>query len=138
MAVAGDADLEDIFQQQRQQPGARFAAEDRAVETGGQQVGDSADVVEVDMADDQGAQVGDGKLDLKRRLPLIRPLKQSAVDQDPLPVCQPQLVARAGDPIVATVMDNLIVHGYPPPLVDCLNKCNQLDTPMILLRSFQY
>jgi hypothetical protein len=64
-AVAGDADLEGVFEHQGEENGARLAAQDGSVESGGEQPGNAPDVVEMDVGDDQGADVSNRKIDLK-------------------------------------------------------------------------
>ena len=89
--VAGQADLQRVFQHQRQQCGGGFAAHDRPAKTGREQVRDTSDMVDVDMGDDQGADFVDGKTDFR---PVgagavtggFRALKQAAVDQHGLSV----------------------------------------------------
>jgi hypothetical protein len=53
LAVAREADLQGVFDHQRQQPGRGHGAEDRAPVAGGEQVRQAADVVDVHVGDDQ-------------------------------------------------------------------------------------
>ncbi|CAM4154196.1 hypothetical protein PSRE111525_27885 [Pseudomonas reidholzensis] len=59
LRLAADAKPEGIFEDQGQQFGGGLAAEDRALVTGGEQCRDAADVVEVDVGDDQRADAAD-------------------------------------------------------------------------------
>lgn len=56
-----DAEAVGVFEDQGQELGGGFAAEDWAAEAGGQECGDAADVVQVDMGDDQGLDAGGGE-----------------------------------------------------------------------------
>ena len=53
--VAGESDLQGIFEDQRQQHRRGLAADDRPAITGRQQPGDAPDMVDVHVADDQRA-----------------------------------------------------------------------------------
>jgi len=61
--VAGETDLEGIFENQRQQRGGGLAADNRPAKSGRQQVGDAADMVDVDVRDDQRTDTIDGEGD---------------------------------------------------------------------------
>jgi hypothetical protein len=109
--VAGETDLEGVFEDQRQQGGGGLAADDRPAVSGGQQVGDAADMVDVDMTDDQRAHPIDGKGDGQ---PIsacafaggFSALEEAAVHQQGLSVGQAELVARAGDAINGAMVGN--------------------------------
>ncbi len=117
--VAGEADFQRIFEHHRQQQRRWLAAIDRPLETGGQQIRDAADVVDVHMGDDQGAQL----VDRERHLELVGPgavgrglsaLEQAAIDQHRLPVGQVQLMARPGHTAHRAVVGEADVHGVRP------------------------
>src|SRR5690606_24694276 len=61
--IPREADFQRVFQDLRQHDGRGFRANDRAVETGGEQVGDAAHVVDVHVGDDESADVIDGEID---------------------------------------------------------------------------
>src|SRR5690606_7326642 len=61
--IPREADFQGVFQNFREHDGGRFRANDRAVETGGQQIGNATNVVNVYVGDDQGADVIDGEID---------------------------------------------------------------------------
>jgi len=63
--IAGEADLEGVFQHQRQQLSRSGAAEDGAAVAGGEQIGQPPDVVDVHMRNDQGLDGGDREADLQ-------------------------------------------------------------------------
>lgn len=59
--VVGDAEAVGVFEDQGEELGGGFAADDRAAEAGGQEGGDAAYVVEVDVGDDEGLDAGGGE-----------------------------------------------------------------------------
>jgi hypothetical protein len=79
-SVTSKADLQGIFQDGRQEQGRGLTAKDWPFEPGREQVGEAANVVDVDVSDDQAAQVVYGKIDLERSVSLFT-LKDTAVNQ---------------------------------------------------------
>src|SRR5690606_8801365 len=63
--IPREADFQRVFQNFREHDGGRFRANDRAVETGGQQIGNATNVVNVNVGDDESADVIDGEIDGK-------------------------------------------------------------------------
>lgn len=95
--VKGNAEFESIFQHQRQLPGRRLAADDRAIETRGEQLGNTPYMVDVNMADQQGLDALDREVDFKAggRARLVT-LKQAAMDQQAVGNIKMKLVTGAG------------------------------------------
>jgi hypothetical protein len=109
--VAGETDLEGVFEDQRQQGGGSLAADDRPAVSGGQQVGDAADMVDMDMTDDQRAhpidRKGDGQPISACAFPGgFSPLEEAAVHQQGLSIGQAELVARPGHTINRAMVGN--------------------------------
>ncbi|MCY1295848.1 hypothetical protein D9M70_452080 [compost metagenome] len=103
LRVAAESELEGVFEDQRQQLCRGFAAEDRPLEAGGEQVGQAADVVDVHMGQQQGLERADVEVDsrLVGFAPALgggfRALEQAAVHQQAVLGVHVQLVAGAGD-----------------------------------------
>src|SRR5690606_1996469 len=103
LLVAADAEAEGVLQHDGQQLGGGLAAQDRAFEAGGQQPGDAADVVDVHVGGDQGANAVEGEVDgqVVGAGPAFdggfRALEQAAVDQQAVLVVHVELVAGASD-----------------------------------------
>ncbi|SEL61039.1 hypothetical protein SAMN05444515_12415 [Ectothiorhodospira marina] len=114
LLIAGEADLEGIFDHQGQQPGRGDGAEDGAGVAGGQQVGQSADVVDVHVGDHKRQDVvhGEGHAVLfEAVLALgILALEEATVDQQGPVGVQLQAVAAASDAGGAAVVGEL-GHG---------------------------
>jgi hypothetical protein len=88
--VAGESDLQGIFEDQRQQRRRGLAADDRPAITGRQQPGDAPDMVDVHVGDDQRAHPIDGEGDVQAFGPGafargFGALKQAAVHQHDCP-----------------------------------------------------
>src|SRR5690606_9482277 len=116
--VTAEAELEGILEYDGQQLGRRLAAQDRAFEAGGQQIGDASDMVDMDMGRNQRMNAIEGKFDIQSvcaGLALgrdFRTLKQPAVDQQAVLRVHVQLMAGASHAISRAVMENLgVVHG---------------------------
>src|SRR5690554_6239444 len=62
-AIPGKANLQGVFQDFREHDGGRFGTNDRAIKAGGEQVGNAAHVVDVNVGNHQGANVVDGEID---------------------------------------------------------------------------
>lgn len=96
---AGDAEAVGVFEDQRQEFRGGLAAQDRASVAGGQECGDAADVVEVDVGDDQGLDAGDGEIE-GGGLAVgggVGALFQAAVDQQAVGGVEVELMAGTGD-----------------------------------------
>lgn len=95
--VKCNAEFECIFQYQRQLPGRRLAADDQAIETRGEQLGNTPYMVDVNMADQQGLDALDREVDFKAggRARLVT-LKQAAMDQQAVGNIKMKLVTGAG------------------------------------------
>ena len=109
--IAREAHPQGILQDERQERGGRRRADDRSVEAGSQQIRDPADVVDVAVGDEERPDPTDIEIDLQppRRGPVTRnlgALEQAAVDQDRAALVELELVARAGDALDGTVVDD--------------------------------
>jgi hypothetical protein len=113
--VAGETDLEGVFDHQRQQAGRGRRTHNRPLKPGRQQIGQAPDVVDVDVGDDQGADVGDRKLDAVALqvapAPGLLALEQPAVHQQGVIGIELQAVATAGHAARAAVVDDVGRHG---------------------------
>ncbi len=105
--VTADGEPEGILQYDRQQPGGRFAAQDRPVEARCQQVRDTPDMVDVHVRHDQRLDTLDGEI--QRQLIFVPrfvvALKLPAVDQYAAVFVHPQLMTRAGHAFASAVVD---------------------------------
>lgn len=105
--VVGDAEAVGVFEDEGQEFCGGFAAQDRAVEACGQECGDAADMVEVDVGDDQGLDAGDVEADgggLGVARGCVGALFEAAVDQQAGGGVEVELVAGAGDAAGAAVV----------------------------------
>lgn len=117
-SIAGEADLEGIFQDHGQQFRRGLAAIDRAIETGGEQIGDAAYMVDMHMSNQHCLDVVHREIDFLavRSSAVWRTLialEQAAVDQHAAAIRQLQFVAGAGDALGGAVVQDfvaLLVH----------------------------
>src|SRR5690606_41387877 len=95
---------------------------DRPIEASGQEPGDAAHVINMDMGDDQGANTMDREIDVQ--IVGVRPaarrtvaaLEQTAVDQQAVLFVEHQFMCGAGDAVDRAVVKNVepVCHAFFP------------------------
>ena len=114
--VAGEPDFQRVLDDQRQQRSRRRSADDRTAETGREQIGQAANMVDMDMGDDQRTHIVERKLDLVASgLVATRcfgALEQAAVDQDRVVGIQLQPVTAPGGAVDSAVVEDVQGRGH--------------------------
>jgi len=108
--VTGEADFQGILENGWQEQCGGQAAENRPFEACGNQVGQAADVINVDVGNDQTTKMFDGKGDLQLFVSFFA-LKDPAIDQKAALFGDPQLVAGPGYTVLSAMVNELIARG---------------------------
>ena len=109
--VTGEADFQGVLENGWQEQGGGPAAENRPFEACGNQVGQAADVINVDVGNDQTTKMLDGKGDLQLLVRFFA-LKDAAIDQKAALFGDTQFVAGAGDAVVGAMVNELIARSF--------------------------
>lgn len=121
LLIATETQLEGVFEHDGQQFGRGLAAENRPLETGSQQIGNTPDVIDMHVGGDQGLDRIQEELDgpsIGRGFALgrgFRALEQAAVDQPAVLGAHQQLMAGAGHAVFGAVVEDVgVVHVIDP------------------------
>lgn len=109
--IPSDAESNGIFEHDRQELGGGGGTVDWFVETGFEEVGDSTDVIDVDVRQQKGIDAVEREVDFWGFSPFfgVAALKGSAIDKNGMVGVEVDLVAGTRDTEVAAVMRDL--HG---------------------------
>ena len=108
--VTGEADFQSILENGWQEQGGGPTAENRPFEACGNQVGQAAEVINVNVGNDQATEMLDGKGDLQLSVRFFA-LEDPAIDQKAALFGDTQFVAGSGYAAVSAMVNELIARG---------------------------